>query len=73
MIYTGIVMFKHQKDTILKAILFGIISYLLAMLPLSLSSPQFYQKDSVLLIVFGMAIISALNRKFESHFRTEVE
>jgi len=62
MIRKGIQAFRTQNDPFLKAVLLGVSSCFLAMIPLSLSSPQFYQKDSVLLIGIGMAIIYAAGR-----------
>lgn len=58
MIRQGYRNYRIQTDAILKAVMLGVLSYLIAMLPLSVSSPQFIQKDSILLIAVGMAILS---------------
>jgi len=62
MILKGLRTFWMQQDVFLKAVLVGITSCLIAMLPLSFSSPQFYQKDSVLLITVGISILHALGK-----------
>jgi O-antigen ligase len=61
--------YRMQTDETLKAVVLGITCFLIAMLPLSLSSPQFYQKDSVLLIVIGIAIVFACGNLDESAVR----
>ena len=49
---------RGEDDPFLKAVRLGFLSMLLAMIPLSITSPQFIQKDSVLLISLGFAVLT---------------
>ena len=62
-IVDGYRVFKKQNDNFLKALTIGIVAYMVGMIPLSFTSPQFYQKDSVLLIFVGVSIIHGLKWK----------
>jgi O-antigen ligase len=56
-IYYAIKSINKLSDRRRQAITVGITAVLISMLPLSFSSPQFYQKDSVLLIMVGFSIL----------------
>lgn len=65
-IYNGYVCIKKVDSNFIKAILVGIISCLIAILPLSLSSPQFIQKDSLLVIVIGTGMIETIRKEWKT-------
>ena len=64
-IYNGYLVYRGEKDSFYKALTLGIISLFIAMIPLSVSSPQFHAKDSALIIAFGAGIIEAIKRRKE--------
>jgi len=59
-IYTGIKAFLISNNRFHKSVLLGIISIMLTFLPLSLTSPQFFQKNSLLILALGTALISKI-------------
>jgi O-antigen ligase len=61
-IYHAIKSIKKLSDRRSQAITIGITAVLISMLPLSFSSPQFYQKDSVLLIMLGFSILHYMGK-----------
>jgi O-antigen ligase len=48
--------YRSTTDPFLKPLLLGIASVMIAMIPLSVTSPQFIQKDSILFLAIGMSI-----------------
>jgi O-antigen ligase len=48
---------RKTDDPFLKPLITGVTSVMIAMLPLSITSPQFIQKDSILFLTIGMAVI----------------
>ena len=58
---------REESDLFVKAVRLGIMSSLLAMIPLSITSPQFVQKDSILLISVGLAILLGGHRSSKAN------
>lgn len=58
----GIKSIKKLNDDDIKAILIALVACLFAMLPLNITSPQFIQKDSLLIITLSAGIIESINR-----------
>ncbi|MBI4551830.1 MAG: O-antigen ligase family protein [Candidatus Latescibacteria bacterium] len=54
--------YRSLDHPFLKPLVLGIVSVMIAMLPLSLSSPQFIQKDSILFLSLGMGIVELAYR-----------
>jgi O-antigen ligase len=59
-IYNGIKAIRAIADKHLQGLLIGIVALFISFLPLSITSPQFIQKDSILIIAIGGAIINVL-------------
>jgi len=62
-IHNGYLIYKSESAKLIKGLAIGIVSLFIGMIPLSLSSPQFLQKDSILLIACGAGIIELMRRK----------
>ena len=62
-IYNGYRCIRKEKDDFIRGIVIGFVACLIAMLPLTLSSPQFIQKNSLLIISLGTGIIETVRRK----------
>lgn len=56
----GIRVFLKTTDRFYKAVLSGFLAVMISYLIVSLTSPQFYQKNSLLILAIGTAIISKL-------------
>lgn len=54
--------YRFTTDPFLKPLALAIHAVLIAMIPLSFTSPQFIQKDSLLFVAFGAAIVERLYR-----------
>lgn len=54
--------YRRTEDPFLKPLTLGITSVMVAMIPLSITSPQFIQKDSILFLSIGMGIVEFVYR-----------
>ncbi len=54
---------KNSVDPFLRAIFLGFLAVLIGMLLVSMTSPQFIQKDSLLIIAIAIGIMNACKRK----------
>lgn len=62
-IKSGYFNFKKPVNNLhLKSLNLGVLISLISMLPLSLTSPQFIQKNSILVITIGAALVTVINR-----------
>lgn len=52
-----------------KSLSLGIVCSLISMIPLSITSPQFIQNDSILIIALGAAFVTVIHRNIENHAR----
>ena len=59
-IKAGVKVLKNTEDRFYRALVCGFSAILLSYLIVSLTSPQFYQKNSLLIAALGTAIISKL-------------
>lgn len=55
--------YRRTQDPFLKPLVLGITSVMMAMMPLSVTSPQFIQKDSMLFLALGMGIVELVYRE----------
>lgn len=53
---------RRIKDPFLQPLIIGIMCLMIAMIPLSITSPQFIQKDSILFLAIGTGIIERIYR-----------
>lgn len=58
----GYRLYRALRDPFLQPLILGVTSVMIAMLPLSVTSPQFIQKDSILFLALSMGIIERLYR-----------
>lgn len=61
-IYNGFKSLKNMKDPYLRGLVTGLVGLLISFLPLSITSPQFTQKDSILIIFLSGAFICSISR-----------
>ena len=55
--------FKRTTELVDKGILLGMLGMFIAMIPLSITSPQFIQKDSILIIALACSYITVVREK----------
>jgi hypothetical protein len=53
---------RRLSDPFLHPLVLGIMCIMIAMIPLSITSPQFIQKDSILFLALGTGIIERIYR-----------
>ncbi len=65
MLFRGLKKFRNENDLFVKGILLALVCNLFALLVISLTSPQFIQKDSLLIVSLSFGIFAgiSINRK----------